>query len=76
MNAMGSKHGIKMPLPVKMVHKASERLERLGLKLPFNSDSISGILENINEEESAKSRPRGIDFPGSDKFLEWVKSTR
>lgn len=76
MNAMGSKHGIKMPVPVKIVHKASERLERLGLKLPFNSDSISGILENINEEESAKSRPRGIDFPGSDKFLEWVKSTR
>lgn len=74
MIAMGSKHGIKMPVPAKIVHKASERLERLGLKLPFNSDSISGILENINEEEIAKSRPSGIDFPDSSKFLSWASS--
>ena len=72
--AMGSAHGIKIPVSVKMVHKASERLERLGLKLPFNSDSISGILENINEEEIAKSRPRGIEFPDSSKFLSWASS--
>ena len=76
MMAMGSKHGIKMPVPAKIVHKASEKLERLGLKLPFNSDSISGILENVNEDEILMSRLRGIDFPSSDKFLEWVKSTR
>jgi dTDP-4-dehydrorhamnose reductase len=74
MMAMGSKHGIKMPVPVKMVHKASERLERLGLKLPFNSDSISGILENINEAEIAKFRPRAIEFPDSSKFLAWASS--
>ena len=72
--AMGSAHGIKIPVSVKMVHKASERLERLGLKLPFNSDSISGILEKINEEEIAQSRPRGIEFPDSSKFLSWASS--
>ena len=76
MMAMRSKHGIKIPVPAEIVHKASEKLERLGLKLPFNSDSISGILENVNEDEILMSRLRGIDFSGSDKFLEWVKSTR
>ena len=72
MFAMGSERGVKIPVSAKMVYKAAERLERLGMKLPFNSDSISGILEGIADVEISKSRPNSIDFPGSGEFLNWA----
>ena len=72
MSAMGSKRGVKVPVSAKMVYKAAERLERLGIKLPFNSDSISGILEGIADIEISKTRLNSIDFPGSGEFLNWV----
>ncbi len=72
MSAMGSKHRVKIPVSAKMVYKVAERLERLGLKLPFNSDSISGILEGIADDEISNSRPNNFDFPGSGEFLNWA----
>ena len=72
MSAMGSERGVKIPVSAKMVYKAAERLERLGMKLPFNSDSISGILEGIADVEISKSRPKSIDFPSAGEFLNWV----
>jgi len=72
MSAMGSERGVKIPVSAKMVYKVAERLERLGMKLPFNSDSISGILEGIADVEISKTRLNSIDFPGSGEFLNWA----
>ncbi len=72
MSALGSKRGVKIPVSAKMVYKVAERLERLGIKLPFNSDSISGILEGIADVEISKNRLNSIDFPGSGEFLNWA----
>lgn len=72
MSAMGSERGVKIPVSAKIVYKVAERLERLGMKLPFNSDSISGILEGITDVEISKSRLNSIEFPGSGEFLNWA----
>ena len=72
MSAMGSERGVKIPVSAKIVYKAAERLERLGMNLPFNSDSISGILEGIADIEISKSRLDGVTFPDSKEFLNWA----
>lgn len=72
MSALGSKRGVKIQVSAKIVYKAAERIERLGMKLPFNADSISGILERNADVEMSKSRLNDLDFPGSGPFLNWA----
>ena len=73
MFAMGSECGVKIPASARIVDAEVERLERFGLKLPFNSDSISGILEGIADIEISKSRPDVAILPGSKNFLKWAR---
>ena len=72
MSAMRSKRGVKIPVPAKIVYIAAEKLERLGMKLPFNSDSIGGIFEGIPDVEISNTRYEGIDFPSSSDLLNWA----
>ena len=74
MSAMGKSRGFAIGVSAQVTHKVSRRLERLGINLPFNSDSISGILGSVTDDEISKSRQEDIEFPDSERFLTWATS--
>jgi len=71
-DAMRVSKGLKIGVSTKAVHRVVRRLEALGMKLPFNSDSIGGILEGFTFDEVDQSTLEDNEFPNSQKFLEWA----
>ena len=74
MFAMRKSYGLRFNLSSKTVYKLSKRSEHLGLKLPFNSDSISGILETLNFDNVSETFQRETEFPNSKMFLSWASN--